>query len=74
MRILTAVEQAEMVMPESAVDRSQVDTVMEDLRERLGPAAFADARSAGSGLTREAATVLAAGALAEVQERTPELV
>ena len=73
-RILTAVEQAEMVMPESAVDRAQVDTVMDDLRVRLGAAAFVDARSAGSGLTREAATVLAAGALAEVQDRTPELV
>jgi predicted ATPase/class 3 adenylate cyclase len=73
-RILTAVERAEMVMPESAVDRAQVDTVMDDLRVRLGAAAFADARSAGSGLTREAATVLAAGALAEVQDRTPELV
>ncbi len=67
-RLLTAVERAEMVMLESSVDRAEVDAVMDDLRVRLGAAAFADARAAGAGLTREAATVLAARSLAEARD------
>jgi predicted ATPase/class 3 adenylate cyclase len=72
-RLLTAVEQAEMVMLESSVDRAEVDAVIEDLRVRLGTAAFADARLAGTGLTREAATVLAARSLADARDMTPAL-
>lgn len=73
-RLLSAVERAEMVMPETSADRAQIDAVMDDLRARLGDAAFAGARAVGAGLTREAATVLAARSLAEARDMAPALV
>jgi hypothetical protein len=72
-RLLTAVERAEMVMLESSVDRAEVDAVMDDLRVRLGAAAFADARAAGAGLTRQAASVLATRSLAKARDMAPAL-
>jgi predicted ATPase/class 3 adenylate cyclase len=69
-QLLTAVERAEMVMPETPA-KAEIDAVMDALRLRLGPPAFAEAQAAGDGLTRGAATVLAARALVDARDATP---
>ncbi len=71
-RLLAAVEGAELVMPVNPVDRPQLVAVTEQLRERLGEGAFAEARAGGADLTREAATVMAARALVEARDSSPD--
>ena len=70
-RLLAAVEQAELVMPSLPIDRAHASDLSESLRARLGEHGFAAARLTGADLTREEAVVLATRSLADVQATSP---
>jgi predicted ATPase/class 3 adenylate cyclase/DNA-binding SARP family transcriptional activator len=76
-RLLAAMDQAELVMPLLPTDRADPDRAWvtglgDQLRDRLGDAAYAAARIAGADLNREAATALATRRLGEVWDRSPQ--
>jgi hypothetical protein len=76
-RLLAAVDQAELVMPllptdRAYRDRTWVTELSDQLRSRLGDEAFAAARITGADLSREEATALATSALGDVRDRSPQ--
>jgi hypothetical protein len=66
-RLLAAVDRAEMVMPMLPPDRAQVAKLVGELREAVGDDAFAAATVSGASLSREEAVVLTARSLASVE-------
>jgi predicted ATPase/DNA-binding SARP family transcriptional activator len=67
-RLLAAVDHAELVMPMLPPDRAHIARVRQQLHNAVGDHAFAVATVEGAGLTRQEAVVLTARSLADVQE------
>jgi predicted ATPase/DNA-binding SARP family transcriptional activator len=67
-RLLAAVDRAELVMPVLPLDRAHIARVRRQLHDAVGDAAFAEATTAAAALTRQEALSLTARSLADVQE------
>ena len=67
-RLLAAVDRAELVMPVLPPDRVHIARVRRQLHVAVGDEAFAEATTAATDLTRQEAVSLTARSLAEVQD------